>query len=270
MYPETDFLLKLLIQTFFGIALFRRHIHCVPTEVDSSCEVPQLPDKCSMVHGFDCIFLDHIKRSSLNCSFRRPTVSSSKTSYHLQHLSVDKLCQPELTSNRIECNFQSEDFSKFRSQYNFMLRIEDEVGSRTQNISIDRAECMVLEPPGMEVVELNKTSSSICLQWPNMRWDNHNYGIKWDYRLEPNASIAWQDPQYARLKETFCITSLPQANQEYKLQMRRRINAVRAHWSDYFTYTFRTQLKPNISSESAKLSAMIILQSIIVCLNLLV
>ncbi|TDG46884.1 hypothetical protein AWZ03_006768 [Drosophila navojoa] len=228
-------------------------------------------DNLHNIHDFECIFLDYIKESGLNCSFTRPIESSSNTNYRLQHLSVDKLCQrSDLSSDRIECNFRSEDFNKFRNQLNFTLRIEDETGSRTENISIDRGECMVLEPPGRDVVELNKTSNSICLQWPNKRFDNHNYGVAWDYQLKPHVSLAWQDPHYARLMETFCLNGLPDANQEYELRMRRRINAVHAHWSDYFTYHFRTQLKSSHSSESAKLSPIIILVAIMVSLNLIV
>lgn len=260
MRSHSDFPLKLLIHIFVGITLFREHVNC-----------DKQADNLHHIYDFDCKFLDYIEQSGLNCSFIRPIESSSNTNYHLHHLSVNKLCQrPELSSNRIECNFRSEDFNKFKNQYNFTLRIEDETGSRTENISINRGECMVLEAPGTDVVELNKTANSICLQWANKRFDNHNYGIAWEYQLKPQVSVAWQDPQYARLKETFCLNGLPDANQEYELRMRRRINTVHAHWSDYFTYHFRTELKASHSSESAKLSPIIILLSIMVSFNLIV
>lgn len=256
MRPHTDFPLKLLIHIFVGITFFRKYVH---------------GDNLHKIYDFDCRFLDYLNPSGLNCSFTRPIESSSNANYHLQYLSADKLCQlSELSSDRIECNFRSEDFNKFQNQYNFTLRIVDETGSRTENISIDRADCMVLEPPGTDVVELNKTSNSICLQWWNKRFDNHNYGIAWDYQLEPHVSVAWRDPQYARLKETFCLNGLPDANQEYELRMRRRIDTAHAHWSDYFTYHFRTQLKASHSSESANLSPIIILLSIYIYIYILI
>ncbi|KAM8719720.1 hypothetical protein ACLKA7_005876 [Drosophila subpalustris] len=121
--------------------------------------------------------------------------------------------------------------------------MQDQLGSQELRFTRSRKELIVLETPGENLEEFNKSSSSLCLRWSNKQKSNHiGYNIAWSLELEPKEdNLTWTaQPEKSKLSESFCLTGLSYAYRKYALTVRRRYDDSRAHWSAPLVHEFVT------------------------------
>ncbi|KAL7742502.1 hypothetical protein ACLKA6_005661 [Drosophila palustris] len=121
--------------------------------------------------------------------------------------------------------------------------MQDRLGNQELRFTRSRKELIVLETPGENLEEFNKSSSSLCLRWSNKQKSNHiGHNIAWSLELEPKENNLTWTPQQdkSELSESFCLTGLSHAYQKYALTVRRRYNDSRAHWSAPLVHEFVT------------------------------
>ncbi|KAH8399715.1 hypothetical protein KR215_001130, partial [Drosophila sulfurigaster] len=191
------------------------------------------------IDDFDCHFLDE-PGTQLVCTFSAPPQSfdvNPQTSYKLQYKRRWWNCTTTTNSfARVQCIVPSSHFSKFESEYKLVVNMNDGLGEMNNTFTRSKTECTVL-PAMEELRQLNRSSNSHCLQYTDLRKSNHDGACcEYKLKLEPNTTHKVStDPSNLMI----CLSQLlPHHN--YTLNVSRRLNHPKTHWSEEAVYKFST------------------------------
>ncbi|XP_060664446.1 cytokine receptor isoform X1 [Drosophila nasuta] len=191
------------------------------------------------IDDFDCHFLDE-PGTQLVCTFSAPPQSfvvNPQTSYKLEYKRRWWNCTTTTNSfARVQCIVPSSHFSKFESEYKLTVSMDDGLGVMNNTFTRSKTECTVL-PAMEELRQLNRSSNSHCLQYTDLRKSNHDGACcEYNLKLEPNTTHKVSTDNSNLI---ICLSQLL-PHQNYTLNVSRRLNHPKTHWSEEAVYKFST------------------------------